>query len=341
MEAENLAAYHFQDWKISPRKFENKEINEAFPLETLRSIALKDDSTPWFADFANYHAGKFIVKGMSSQQKNKFFKDVKHYFWDDPFLFKNCADQVIRRWCFLAHNLMTFSRACHMDPLGTLWCQSQQKDLDSGFLIGPPSTRKPTTCHSHCDILSTSMKDYATGNEMPQKLQNPSLQILTSGSYDFIGADPFSRGNKYIRRAVDYLSNVLKQSARPPMMPDLSYWKIFSCKLKSALEWTIHHHSSPFLTAQFELSQAANANFKVNGHRVKHYFGGDVPQLVVSDLQTFPMDHCAVFRVVVDLFVQWICPIVKALCSVLSIRSLELQILIFHLGNPDIPNLID
>nr|GEZ10782.1 reverse transcriptase domain-containing protein [Tanacetum cinerariifolium] len=38
------------------------------------------------------------VKGMSSQQKNKFFKDVKHYFCDDPFLFKICADQVIRRF---------------------------------------------------------------------------------------------------------------------------------------------------------------------------------------------------------------------------------------------------
>nr|GEW95394.1 reverse transcriptase domain-containing protein [Tanacetum cinerariifolium] len=41
--------------------------------------------------------GNFVVKGMSSQQKNKFFKDVKHYFWDDPFLFKISADQVIRR----------------------------------------------------------------------------------------------------------------------------------------------------------------------------------------------------------------------------------------------------
>nr|GEZ73922.1 reverse transcriptase domain-containing protein [Tanacetum cinerariifolium]GEZ73934.1 reverse transcriptase domain-containing protein [Tanacetum cinerariifolium]GEZ74203.1 reverse transcriptase domain-containing protein [Tanacetum cinerariifolium] len=38
------------------------------------------------------------VKGMSSQQKNKFFNDVKHYFWDEPFLFKICADQVIRRF---------------------------------------------------------------------------------------------------------------------------------------------------------------------------------------------------------------------------------------------------
>ncbi|GKB89093.1 reverse transcriptase domain-containing protein [Tanacetum coccineum] len=94
--AENLAADHLSRLENPHQdKFENKEINEAFPLETLGSIALKDDSTPWFADFANYHAGKFVIKGMTSQQKNKFFKDVKHYFWDDPFLFKNCADQVI------------------------------------------------------------------------------------------------------------------------------------------------------------------------------------------------------------------------------------------------------
>ncbi|GKG17206.1 hypothetical protein Tco_0362163 [Tanacetum coccineum] len=44
-------------------KLENKEINEAFPLETLGSVALQDQSTPWFADFANYHAGKFVIKG--------------------------------------------------------------------------------------------------------------------------------------------------------------------------------------------------------------------------------------------------------------------------------------
>nr|GEY02477.1 reverse transcriptase domain-containing protein [Tanacetum cinerariifolium] len=37
-----------------------------------------------------------------------------------------------------------------------------------------------------------------------------------------------------------------------------------------------------------ELSQANGPNFKVNGHHVKHYFGGDVPQLIVSDLQTSP-----------------------------------------------------
>nr|GEW23390.1 reverse transcriptase domain-containing protein [Tanacetum cinerariifolium] len=56
-----------------------------------------DQSTLWFADFANYHAGKFIIKGMTTQQKQKNFKDVRHYFWDDPYLFKTCADQVICR----------------------------------------------------------------------------------------------------------------------------------------------------------------------------------------------------------------------------------------------------
>ncbi|GJW26285.1 reverse transcriptase domain-containing protein, partial [Tanacetum coccineum] len=116
--AENLAADHLSRLENPHQdKLENKEINEAFPLETLGSIALQDQSTPWFADFANYHAGKFVIKGMTSQQKNKFFKDVKHYFWDDPFLFKICADQVIRR-CVSGQEAFDILKACHSGPTG-------------------------------------------------------------------------------------------------------------------------------------------------------------------------------------------------------------------------------
>nr|GFC33106.1 reverse transcriptase domain-containing protein [Tanacetum cinerariifolium] len=40
-----------------------KEINEKFPLETLGMVTFRGDSSaPWLADFANYHAGNFIVK---------------------------------------------------------------------------------------------------------------------------------------------------------------------------------------------------------------------------------------------------------------------------------------
>ncbi|GJV11398.1 reverse transcriptase domain-containing protein, partial [Tanacetum coccineum] len=116
--AKDLAADHLSRLENPHQdKFENKEITETFPLETLGSVALRVDSTPWFADFANYHAGNFIVKGMSSQQKNKFFKDVKHYFWDDPFLFKICADQVIRR-CVHGKEALDILEACHNGRIG-------------------------------------------------------------------------------------------------------------------------------------------------------------------------------------------------------------------------------
>ncbi|GKD79097.1 hypothetical protein Tco_1341718 [Tanacetum coccineum] len=89
-----------KEQKISPHttildlKIPKKEITETFPLETLRMVTFRgDDNAPWFVDFANYHARNFVIKGMLSQQKIKFFKDVKHYFWDNPFLFKICADQ--------------------------------------------------------------------------------------------------------------------------------------------------------------------------------------------------------------------------------------------------------
>ncbi|GJW63002.1 hypothetical protein Tco_0114886 [Tanacetum coccineum] len=114
--AENLAVDHLSRLENPHQdKLENKEITETFPLETLGSVALRVDSTPWFADFANYHAGNFIVKGMSSQQKNKFFKDVKHYFWDDPFLFKICANQLIRR-CVHGKEALDILEACHNGP---------------------------------------------------------------------------------------------------------------------------------------------------------------------------------------------------------------------------------
>ncbi|GKA07804.1 reverse transcriptase domain-containing protein [Tanacetum coccineum] len=117
--AENYAADHLSRLENPYENvFDPKEINETFPLETLNMVTSHDDqNTPWFADIANYHAGNFLIKGMSTQQKRKFFKDIKHYFWDDPYLFRTCADQIIRR-CVFGQEALEILKACHEGPTG-------------------------------------------------------------------------------------------------------------------------------------------------------------------------------------------------------------------------------
>nr|GEZ24774.1 reverse transcriptase domain-containing protein [Tanacetum cinerariifolium] len=117
--AEDLATKHLSRLE-NPYEIvlDPKEINETFPFKMLNMVTFRGDSSaPWFVDFANYHAGNIIVKGRMSQRKNKFFKDVKHYFWDDPFLFKIYVDQVIRR-CVHGKEAIDILKACHNRPTG-------------------------------------------------------------------------------------------------------------------------------------------------------------------------------------------------------------------------------
>ncbi|GJW99835.1 reverse transcriptase domain-containing protein [Tanacetum coccineum] len=405
---------------------DKKEINETFPLETLSMVSFcGDSSTLWFADFANYHAGNFVVKGMSSQQKNKFFKDVKHYFWDDPFLFIICADQVIRR-CVYGQEAIDILKACHNGPTGGHHGPNYtaKNVFDSGF-YWPTIYRDAHDLVKSCDSCQRHGK-ISQKDEMPQNAIQV-YEIFDVWGINFMGPFPSSRGNKYILMAVDYLSKWVEVKALPTndarvvvkilkslfarfgtpraIISDRGKNRAFwsdklddalwsfrttfttpigctpyklvygkACHLLIELEhkayWALKHAnfdlkfagdpqkvqlnelnelrdqayensliykektkkihdskiknrvfnvgdrvllfnsrlkilsgklktrwSGPFtITRVFpygtvELSQTDRPNFKVNGHRLKHYFRGDTPPMVVPDLQTFPMDH--------------------------------------------------
>ncbi|GJU52039.1 reverse transcriptase domain-containing protein [Tanacetum coccineum] len=82
---------------------DDSEVDDNFLGETFMEINTKNE--PWFADFANYLAADIIPKGMTYQQKNKFFYDLKHYFWEESYRFKKLDDAL---WAFrTAYNTPT------------------------------------------------------------------------------------------------------------------------------------------------------------------------------------------------------------------------------------------
>nr|GEV81098.1 reverse transcriptase domain-containing protein [Tanacetum cinerariifolium] len=159
--AKNLAADHLSRLENPHQNvLDPKEINESFPLETLNLVSTRGkSSTPWFADFANYYAGNFVVKGISSQQKSKFFKDVKHYFWDDPFFLKSVLIKSLEGM-YQARKPLTFSRLSTIDPprdtMAQITLPRRCLIQDS---IGPPFTMMPKISQK-LQRLSTSRQDF-------------------------------------------------------------------------------------------------------------------------------------------------------------------------------------
>ncbi|GJR37891.1 reverse transcriptase domain-containing protein [Tanacetum coccineum] len=176
--AENLAADHLSRLE-NPYQGDRvgMEINDNFPHESLNMISLNpDNEPPWFADIANYLVGNVLVKGMSSQQKKKFFKDIRHYFWDDPYLFRICADQIIRR-CVDGQEAMDILQACHNGPTGGHHGPNYtaKKVFDSGF-FWPTIYRDAQDFVTHCDSCQRQGK-ISQRDEMPQ---NPAQSLFRS-----------------------------------------------------------------------------------------------------------------------------------------------------------------
>nr|GEX50347.1 hypothetical protein [Tanacetum cinerariifolium] len=384
--AENLAADHlFRLENPHQNVLDPKEINESFPLETLNMVSSRgNSSTSWFSDFANYHVGNFVVKGMSSQQKNKFFKNVKHYFRDEPFLFKICADQVIRR-CVHGQEAIDILKACHYGPTrghhgpnyiakkerfynemkslkipskfakiltfgaSTSWGHSRLHEGTNIYswpsttyleLLVPSSviavrTSAMTSLRRSClmgknraswsdkldDALWAFRTTYKTpigctpyklvygkACHLPIELEHKAYWALKHANFDLqttvdhkkvqlnelnkLRDQAYEKSLIYKEKTKRLHDAKVKDrvfNIRDRVLLYNSRLKIFSGKLKTRWSgpFTITH-VFPFGTV--ELSQTDGPNFKVNGHRVKHYFGENIPKMVVPDLQTFPKD---------------------------------------------------
>nr|GEW31626.1 DNA-directed DNA polymerase [Tanacetum cinerariifolium] len=109
----------------------------------------------------------FELMWLTSQQKKKFFKDVKHYFWDDPYLFRICADQIIR-WCVHGQEAIDILKACHEGPTeGHHGANlTMKKVFDAGF-FWPTIYRDAHAMIKSCDTCQRQGK-ISQRDEMPQ-----------------------------------------------------------------------------------------------------------------------------------------------------------------------------
>nr|GEW59878.1 retrovirus-related Pol polyprotein from transposon 17.6 [Tanacetum cinerariifolium] len=159
----NAAADHLSRIKNNELSDES-EVDDNFLEETLMEINTKDE--PWFADFANYLVSDSIPKGMTYQQKNNFFSDLKHYFWEDPYLFKVCSDGMIRR-CISGPETRTILDQCHHGPIGGHYGPNvtAKKVLDSGF-YWPTIIKEAHTLVRLCEACQNT-GNIPKCNEMP------------------------------------------------------------------------------------------------------------------------------------------------------------------------------
>ncbi|XP_073033736.1 uncharacterized protein [Primulina eburnea] len=110
---ENQVADHLSRLEREEKE-EEGAIQETFPDEQLFEV---NSVLPWFADIANYLSCGTLPPDMSYHQKKKFVHDIKFFYWDDPFVYKRCADQVIRR-CVEDIEAQQILEKCHSSPYG-------------------------------------------------------------------------------------------------------------------------------------------------------------------------------------------------------------------------------
>ena len=105
---ENLVADHLSRLEGSSKEI---QINDDFHDKQLLAIEDKEP-VPWFADFVNYLVARVLPPEFSYQQNKRFFTQLKHYYWEEPILYKHCADQVIRR-CVPEEEMENILSHCH------------------------------------------------------------------------------------------------------------------------------------------------------------------------------------------------------------------------------------
>ncbi|XP_016195433.1 uncharacterized protein LOC107636439 [Arachis ipaensis] len=167
--AENKVADHLSRIPHEGEEVHSPGVNENFPDEQWMMI----QETTWFTNIANFKAIGELPSNINKHLRRKLINDAKHYIWDDPYLFKKCADGILKR------------------------CISHEEGQEE-FV---------TRCNE-CQRAGNLPKK----NEMPQRFIME-LELFDVWGIDFMGPFPTSFSNNYILVAMDYMSKWVEAKA--------------------------------------------------------------------------------------------------------------------------------
>ncbi|KAK8546634.1 hypothetical protein V6N12_027410 [Hibiscus sabdariffa] len=127
------------------------ESSDSFPDEKI----LFATTIPWYADIVNFLVSGIVPSDLSSQGRKKFRHNAKFLYWDEPYLFKQCADQMLRR-CVPEEEQKDIMYHCHAASCGGHFGgnRTAAKILQSDFMGPFPS--------SHGDLYILLAVDYVS-----------------------------------------------------------------------------------------------------------------------------------------------------------------------------------
>jgi hypothetical protein len=196
---ENVVADHLSRLTFEEVK-EEIPIRDSFPDEQLFAVT----KLSWYAHIVNYLVKGFIPKTWTTQDRRKFFVEVRNFYWDDPYLFKYCPDQILRR-CIPDNETLSVIKFCHTEACGGPFFvkKTTAKILQCGFYW--PTMFKDT--HSFCKgCLECQKLGRVTRRNMMSMSPILEIEVFDCWGIDFMGPFPQSFGNLYIILAVYYVS---------------------------------------------------------------------------------------------------------------------------------------
>ncbi|GKF78774.1 hypothetical protein Tco_0234342 [Tanacetum coccineum] len=138
---------------------------------------------PWYADYVNYIVGKIVPLNWTPEKRRRFFSQVKNYFWDEPYAFKLCSDNVMRR-CVAGNKILEILGQCH-------------SGLTGGHHSASITGRKVYECGFYWPSIFKDAKDYVMSlNSIP-------ADNVPAGRSSSIPADYVSAGHVLVPAGSD------------------------------------------------------------------------------------------------------------------------------------------